>query len=124
VEAAELLEVFQWKSGVSRLDLTSDELRAVGHEIADVAIYLLSLCDVLDLELGTLILTKLAENERKYPVEEARGHAFPPRLSSRPESNDDPASARSGDALASGGRGQDCAHSEITLCERSSGHGN
>lgn len=78
IEAAELLEVFEWKSAASRQQLTQNELQAAGREIADVAIYLLSLCDVLGLELGTLILSKLSENERKYPVEQARGHALPP----------------------------------------------
>lgn len=78
VEAAELLELFQWKPAVPGQELTEDELQAAGREIADVAIYLLSLCDVLGLELGSLVLEKLSQNERKYPVERARGHAFPP----------------------------------------------
>jgi dCTP diphosphatase len=78
VEAAELLEVFQWKPAVPGEQLKHTELQAAGREIADVAIYLLSLCDVLGLQLGTLILNKLSDNERKYPTERAKGHAFPP----------------------------------------------
>jgi NTP pyrophosphatase (non-canonical NTP hydrolase) len=74
-ESGELLEVFQW--------LTEEESRApepkaraaVSEEIADVLLYLLRLADVLGIDPVDSARRKLAENERKYPVEKARGNA-------------------------------------------------
>jgi len=59
IEAAELLECFQWQS---------EAAPNVGDEIADVAIYLLTLCYEMNLDLGELIRAKVEKNERKYPV--------------------------------------------------------
>ena len=63
IEAAELLECFQWQVGV-----TANVTANVGDEIADVAIYLLTLCHELDFDLAELIRAKVAKNGEKYPV--------------------------------------------------------
>ena len=78
VEAAELLEVFQWltpeQSSASTL---SEKARGKAkEEIADVAIYLLRLCDILELDLESAIEEKLKINEHKYPVDLSRGNAI------------------------------------------------
>jgi NTP pyrophosphatase (non-canonical NTP hydrolase) len=77
LEAAELLEHFQWKTPaeVERYLSGVDAPRRVGAEMADVLILLVSLADVLGLNLVEAAREKLVENARKYPVERARGSA-------------------------------------------------
>jgi len=77
LEAAELLEPFQWKHPEEiTAFLTNDEnRRRVGREMADVLILLVSMADVLGIDLVETAHAKLAENARKYPVERARGNA-------------------------------------------------
>ncbi len=78
VEAAELLEVFQWLTAEqSSASILSEKARGkVKEEIADVAIYLLRLCDILELDLESAIEEKLKINEQKYPVDLSRGNAI------------------------------------------------
>ena len=77
VEAAELLELFQW--------LTPEEVahkskhdpafrKAVGEEMADVFMYLMSLANALDMDMATTVSAKMAKNRLKYPPEKFRGH--------------------------------------------------
>lgn len=73
VEAAELLEHFQWLSDAESSAL-SPELRAkVSEEIADVLLYLVRLADKLDVDLAVAASEKLKLNATKYPAEKARG---------------------------------------------------
>ena len=70
LEAAELLEVFQWSGS----DLECREkLSEIREELADVLMYAISLADRLGLDLDEIILEKLRRNEEKYPLEKARG---------------------------------------------------
>lgn len=66
IEAAELLKCFQWDNQFDN-PLQSNELN---HEIADVMIYCLSLCNALGVEADSIILEKMAINEKKYPIHE------------------------------------------------------
>jgi NTP pyrophosphatase (non-canonical NTP hydrolase) len=77
LEAAELLEVFQWKNPEEVTALVRDPQghREVSWEMADILILLISLADILGTDLVKAALEKLQENERKYPVERARGSA-------------------------------------------------
>jgi dCTP diphosphatase len=75
VEAAELLEHFQWLSDEQSRALDEGRLEAVRQELADVFLYLLQLADGLRVDLGQAALDKLALNARKYPVERARGNS-------------------------------------------------
>ena len=77
LEAAELLEVFQWKDRgeVDREMATEAGREAVAHEMADILILLLSLADVLTVDLHAAVLDKLVVNEARYPVDKARGTA-------------------------------------------------
>jgi len=75
VEAAELLEPFQWLDGEASRDLDPRQREAVRQEMADVLIYLVSLANHLDIDLLRAAEDKLALNAVKYPVEKARGNA-------------------------------------------------
>jgi len=77
LEAAELLERFQWKSPAEVAALVADPQgqRQVSWEMADILILLISLADVLGTDLVKAAQEKLQENERRYPVERARGTA-------------------------------------------------
>lgn len=75
VEAAELLECFQWLTPEQSAQLTGRERHAVEEEIADVLLYLLRLSDVLDIDPLQAAQRKIAVNARKYPVSVAKGSA-------------------------------------------------
>ena len=75
VEAAELLEHFQWLTEDQSRTLDAERRAAVAHEAADVFIYLLRLADVLGIDLLAAAHDKIAVNERKYPAERVRGDA-------------------------------------------------
>ncbi len=76
VEAAELLEPFQWLTPEESAALNDVQREAVRQEIADVLIYLTRLADLLDIDLLEAAADKLALNARKYPVESAHGNAL------------------------------------------------
>ena len=72
LEAAELLEIFQW----SGTDLEcADKLPQLREELADVLSYCISLADVCGLDLDQILNEKITKNEAKYPVEKAYGRA-------------------------------------------------
>lgn len=73
VEAGELLEVFQWLTEAESRALPPAAHAAVREEAADVLLYLVRLCDALDIDLAAAARDKLAANAVKYPVEKARG---------------------------------------------------
>ena len=66
-EAGELAAEFQWLTPEDAQELDSKKLEAVKMEIADVAIYLLRLCDVLKIDMNSAIQTKLMINEKRFP---------------------------------------------------------
>jgi dCTP diphosphatase len=74
-EAAELLEIFQWLTEEQSRRLDAQARRAAADEVADVLLYLVRIADKLDLDLLAEAERKLADNERRYPVEKARGSA-------------------------------------------------
>ena len=75
VEAAELVEQFQWLTPEESAALSPFRREAVRQEIADVLIYLTRLADLLDIDLLQAAADKLEINARKYPVDKARGNA-------------------------------------------------
>lgn len=77
VEAAELLEPFQWlKEEESRRLVENPQAYAqVEEEVADVLIYLLRLADLLGIDLERAVAEKIRKNGEKYPVALARGNA-------------------------------------------------
>ena len=78
IEAAELLELFQWRSEEEVKELVTSKvfIEKIQREMADVLIYLLSLADVLNIDLGKAVIRKLKENSAKYPPEEVSGEKF------------------------------------------------
>jgi NTP pyrophosphatase (non-canonical NTP hydrolase) len=77
IEAAELQERFLWQTDaeVDRDLADPAKLAGVSDEIADVVMFAMLLADRLGIDLAEAITTKLAANERKYPVALARGNA-------------------------------------------------
>ena len=73
IEAAELLEHFQWENGNEAQPRSADKKEAIADEIADVAIYLFELADNIGIDLKTAIYAKLDKNAKKYPVEKSKG---------------------------------------------------
>src|SRR3989441_6364661 len=73
IEAAELLELFQWKTGEEANTYARKHKERVSEEIADVAIYIVELADNLGIDLLKAIEEKLDKNAQKYPVDKARG---------------------------------------------------
>jgi NTP pyrophosphatase (non-canonical NTP hydrolase) len=73
VEAAELLEPFQWLTEEQSRSLPPDTRAAVEEELADVLLYLVRLADKLDVDLAAAARAKIVRNGEKYPVEKARG---------------------------------------------------
>jgi dCTP diphosphatase len=75
VEAAELLEQFQWLTEAQSRELDPGQLDAVRQELADVLLYLIRLADKLDVDLVAAAHAKIESNARKYPVDKARGNS-------------------------------------------------
>lgn len=91
IEAAELMEHFQWmESGESRrAHLSTGQLAGIGEEIADVVTYALALVNELELDLTTILREKMIANRRKYPADRFRGRYgnSDPRLQEEPGSD-------------------------------------
>jgi NTP pyrophosphatase (non-canonical NTP hydrolase) len=75
VEAAELLEHFQWLQHGRADELGPDKLVEVRNEMADVLVYLVRLADKLDVDLMAAVQEKMVLNRAKYPAEQVRGDA-------------------------------------------------
>jgi NTP pyrophosphatase (non-canonical NTP hydrolase) len=73
VEAAELLEPFQWLTEEQSRALPPETRAAVEEEMADVLLYLVRLADRLDVDLAAAARAKILRNAEKYPVEKSRG---------------------------------------------------
>ena len=73
LEAAELLEIFQWSG--SDVDCDEIKLAKVRDELADVLSYCILMADVCGLDLDEIMNAKVSKNEAKYPVDKARGSA-------------------------------------------------
>jgi dCTP diphosphatase len=75
VEAAELVEEFQWLTEQQSQSLDAEHRERVRLELADVFIYLLRISDRLEIDLLAAADAKILLNERKYPAERVRGDA-------------------------------------------------
>jgi NTP pyrophosphatase (non-canonical NTP hydrolase) len=73
VEAAELLEPFQWLTEEQSRDPAPATRAAIEEELADVLLYLVRLADKLDVDLNAAARAKIVRNAGKYPVDKARG---------------------------------------------------
>lgn len=73
IEIAELLECFQWKTSEESIEKNLDNIK---YEIADIAIYLLYLCNKLNIDILDVIEKKIKINEFKYPLEKSKGNSI------------------------------------------------
>ncbi|MBN2473230.1 MAG: nucleotide pyrophosphohydrolase [Pirellulales bacterium] len=75
IEAAELMEHFQWLSSQRSRAVADDppRLAAVADELADVFCYVLAMANELKIDLDTAVRRKMEKNKQKYPVETFRG---------------------------------------------------
>lgn len=67
VEAAELLEIFQWLTPEQSLSLDADQRRHLGEELSDVLLYLVQIADHGGVDLDAAVERKLAMNAVKHP---------------------------------------------------------
>lgn len=67
IEAAELLECYQWSDNA--------DLEHVKEELADVIVYCQDMLDQLELDIDEIVMEKMTKNEAKYPIEKAKGIA-------------------------------------------------
>lgn len=79
IEAAELMEHFQWISGEAADQVLQQpqSLQAIGEELADVICYALALANRLQIDVSTTLAAKMQKNASKYPVEEYLGRYGP-----------------------------------------------
>ncbi len=75
IEAAELMEHFQWLTVEQSKDLPDSALHDIGEELADIVIYSLSMANALNLDLSQTVKAKMAKNISKYPSDKVRGKA-------------------------------------------------
>jgi NTP pyrophosphatase (non-canonical NTP hydrolase) len=75
IEAAELMEHFQWLTTEASRQLVDqpDKLAAVGEELADVVGYAAALANELGIDLSSAIRAKMVKNRLKYPADQYRG---------------------------------------------------
>lgn len=76
VEAAELVEHFQWLTEQQSTELPEEKLEKVKEELADILIYLVRTADKLNVDLLQVTQNKIEINEKKYPVDKAKGNAM------------------------------------------------
>jgi len=75
VECSELVEIFQWLNPEESKLPNKMQLELINNEVADIAMYLLRFCDLLDLNLENAIQEKLVKNAEKYPINLSKGNA-------------------------------------------------
>lgn len=75
IEAAELMEHFQWlrSDELNRVQADASQMQAIREETADIAAYLLSFADRMGIDLAAALEDKMRKNALKYPVEQFRG---------------------------------------------------
>lgn len=74
IEAAELLENFQWSSPTAKeIKKDPEKLRKISREIADVIIFAVEMCVVLGIDYENVSLAKLVDAQKKYPVHKVKG---------------------------------------------------
>ena len=75
IEAAELLEHFQWRTPEQSDKKVHNDRDKIAEEMADVYIYLLELSDITGIDLIEATEKKIEKNAKKYPVEKSKGNS-------------------------------------------------
>jgi dCTP diphosphatase len=76
IEAGELMEHFLWKTPDEVAARVMEKREEIEEEVADVAIYLVELADILGIDLFEAIQRKMEKNAAKYPAERVRGSSL------------------------------------------------
>jgi NTP pyrophosphatase (non-canonical NTP hydrolase) len=75
VEASELVEIFQWLKPEESNSPDQKQIESINDEVADIAMYLLRFCSVLEIDLDSAIKIKLETNAEKYPINLSKGNS-------------------------------------------------
>ena len=75
IEASELVEIFQWLTPEESSCPDQKQTQSIQSEVADIAMYLIRICQILEIDLESAIQEKIIQNENKYPVELSKGNA-------------------------------------------------
>ena len=73
LEASEVLEHFQWKSKEEVEEYIKIHKEEISYELVDVLVYLLTMVDVLDIDIEKAFEKKMKKNAIKYPIKKAKG---------------------------------------------------
>jgi NTP pyrophosphatase (non-canonical NTP hydrolase) len=73
LEAAELLENFQWKNLEESIKFAQENKEKISEEVADLLIYIFYLCNDLGIDFIDAIDKKIEENNKKYPINKSKG---------------------------------------------------
>ena len=73
IEAAELMEHFQWLTQDQSRQLDDASTQQVGEELADVLCYALAMANELELDIATTVRAKMVKNRSKYPADKFQG---------------------------------------------------
>jgi NTP pyrophosphatase (non-canonical NTP hydrolase) len=78
LEAAELLEIFQWKTDKESEEITRDPAtrQKISDELADILLYIMLMADDLDIDLVKAAKEKIEKNAAKYPIDKSKGKAL------------------------------------------------
>jgi len=75
IEAAELQELFLWKTNAESKKLSPNELESAKEEVADIFIFLMYFCHEFNIDLFKAVEDKIKLNGEKYPVDKAKGNS-------------------------------------------------
>jgi NTP pyrophosphatase (non-canonical NTP hydrolase) len=73
LEAAEVMEHFQWKNSEEMTEYLKNHKNDVGEELADVLYWVLLMSHDLDIDIKKAFIDKMIKNEAKYPIDKAKG---------------------------------------------------
>lgn len=73
LESAEVMEHFQWKNDQEVVDYMKSKKDEVGEELADVLYWVILMSHKLDIDIVQAFENKMLKNEKKYPIEKAKG---------------------------------------------------
>ncbi|MDD5173481.1 MAG: nucleotide pyrophosphohydrolase [Candidatus Omnitrophica bacterium] len=75
IEAAELMEVFQWANieESHKILKNKKKLEDIKDELADIAMFVMEFCNMFDIDLSSAVLKKLKKNAKKYPTQLVKG---------------------------------------------------
>ena len=75
IEAAELMEIFLWKTEEEQVEIVESKREQIEEELADIGMFLLELADNLNVDLLAAIDAKIEKNAKKYPIDKAKGRS-------------------------------------------------